>query len=221
MNSELRRIEHPYVIMCEGADEKWFLIHFLNSKELKEYPFLSKDIDVFDFGGNNELHQQLELLKISPKFHSIKYLLIIRDAEQDAEQAVCQIQNSLSRADFPVPARPGEWQSGEFSPNVGFLLFPSCNNTIQAGTLEDLCLSILQETNSLDILHEIQAFLDNLKNKHQRPFPHEHKTKLHTYFSITDRFVGMKIGEAAKAQAFNWNSDRLNFLKEFLLKMNI
>ena len=66
-------------------------------------------------------------------------------------------------------------------------------------------------------IEEIDTFMKLLGDKHKREFPHEFKTKLHTYFSITDKFVGLKIGEAAKAGVFDWNSTRLDFLKSFLL----
>ena len=58
--------------------------------------------------------------------------------------------------------------------------------------------------------------MNNLENKYNRSYPHEFKTKLHTYFSVTDEYVSLKIGEAAKAGAFNWNSNKLLPLKNFL-----
>lgn len=216
MTPKNEKIQKSNLIFCEGADEKWFLIRFLNSTELEEKPFFSKDIQVMDFGGNEELPQELEVLKLSPGFASLTSLLIIRDAEKDGKKAVSQIQSSLEKVDLPVPAGPGEWKAGKLK--VGFLLFPTCDKTVQNGTLEDLCLSILKQPDHPAMLNEIQTFLELLKQEHQQSFPHEHKTKLHTYFSITDKFVGMKIGEAADAKAFDWNSDKLDFLKSFLLE---
>ncbi len=219
MPQETEKIEKRNVIFCEGMDEKYFLIHYLNSEEMKEYSILSNDIQVIDFGGNEELERKLELLKISPGFNQVKFLLIIRDAENDAKKAVMQIQNSLRKNGFPVPKGPGEWESKESDITIGFLLFPTCSDIADAGTLEDLCLSILKQADHLTMTKEVQLFLEHLHGEYQREFPHKHKTVLHTYFSITDQLVGMKIGEAAKAQAFDWNSPNLEFLKNFLLKM--
>ena len=99
------------------------------------------------------------------------------------------------------------------------MLFPTCDTSVQAGTLEDLCISILSEENSSAILYDIQDFMDDLGNKYNRLYPHEFKTKLHTYFSVTDAYVSLKIGESAKAGAFNWNSDKLLPLKNFLAEI--
>ena len=145
MPQETEKIEKRNVIFCEGMDEKYFLIHYLNSEEMKEYSILSNDIQVIDFGGNEELERKLELLKISPGFNQVKFLLIIRDAENDAKKAVMQIQNSLRKNGFPVPKGPGEWESKESDITIGFLLFPTCSDIADAGTLEDLCLSILKQ----------------------------------------------------------------------------
>lgn len=221
MASQTEKINHPHIIFCEGVDEQKFLIYYLNSPELKEHPFLSEDVQIIDFGGNEELSNKLEVLKITPGFSSAKSLLIIRDAEKDPKAAVCQIQSSLEKTCLPMPLGPGEWKSNDSNFKTGFLLFPSCDKTVCKGTLEDLCLSILNQPDVSDMVKEIQEFLIHLKQKTHREFPHEHKTKLHTYFSITDKFIGLKIGEAAQAQAFDWNSEKLHFLKSFLAEMEI
>lgn len=210
-------ISKPHLIFCEGADEFWFLVHFLNSAELKETSsFFSNDIQVINFGGNEDLPQKLEVLTVSPGFSSVKSLLIIRDAERNAEQAVSQIVRSLERLQLPAPRHPGVWESGKIK--VGFLLFPACNNSASEGTLEDLCLSVLKDADSSAAIEEIRTFIARLKSEHHRPFPREQKNQLHTYFSITDKYVGMKIGEAAKAHAFDWNSYKLQYFKTFLLE---
>jgi hypothetical protein len=60
--------------------------------------------------------------------------------------------------------------------------------------------------------------MESLKENRNREFPHEFKTKLHTYFSVTDDYVTMKIGEAARAGAFDWNNDKLSTLKDFIME---
>ena len=82
-----------------------------------------------------------------------------------------------------------------------------------------LCLSILAEDNNEAILLEIDKLIQTLGKEFGRKFPHEFKTKLHSYFSVTDEFVSLKIGEAAKAKAFNWHSERLIPLRNFMAEM--
>lgn len=69
------------------------------------------------------------------------------------------------------------------------------------------------------ILDSSQQFLKNIADIRQREFRRKHKNLLHTYFSATDKFVDKKIGEAAKAGAFNWRSPELAELKNFLSKL--
>lgn len=215
LKNKTEKIHKPYLIMCEGEDELRFLISFLNCSEVEDYPFFANDVQVINFGGNEELPLKLNVLKITPGFEQVKSLLILRDAEKDAQVAIRQIQNGLTKAGLPTPSEPGKWEGKNLK--TGFLLFPTCDTSVHEGTLEDLCLSILKEDASFEILTEIDTFLKLLEERHQREFRHEFKAKLHTYFSITDKFVGMKIGEAANAGAFDWNSVKLNSLKTFLL----
>jgi hypothetical protein len=52
-------------------------------------------------------------------------------------------------------------------------------------------------------------------NEIKRP----HKTKLHTYLSGKNDFVGLKIGEAAKAGAWNWEHLKLKPFRDIITAM--
>ncbi|MDR1070204.1 MAG: hypothetical protein LBL37_05430 [Gracilibacteraceae bacterium] len=47
-------------------------------------------------------------------------------------------------------------------------------------------------------------------------FSREHKNKLYTYLSLTDEYVGLKIGESARAEAFDFAANNLSPLKGLL-----
>lgn len=210
-------VDKKYVILCEGRDEERFIRKYLKSEAVAGYPSLSDNIQIINFGGNDELPGRLKLLKVTPGFEQVEALLIIRDAEKNATIATNQIKRSLENSGLPKPAGPGVWVEG--TPNVGFLLFPVCSNEPVSGALEDLCLLVLKEPEKADILDQIKEFLQVLKQKGLRDgYPHEFKTKLHTYFSVTDKYVGSKIGEAADAGAFDWNSIYLEPLKNFIVE---
>lgn len=217
-----------HVIFCEGIDDKNFLIEYLNSEALKDNPKISQDIQVINFGGNSNLTQFLAASKRDDNFRNLKSLLIIRDAETDFQSAMQSIQKSLKSNELPVPKSPFIWElpkdetpEKDEMPKTGFLLFPTCNANPTNGTLEDLCMSILSSTKAPELKQEIVHFMGTLKEKHRFNFARPFKTQLHTYFSIHDNYVSLKIGEAAKAGAFDWNHKNLAPLKEFLLKMFI
>ena len=209
-----RTIIKKHLILCEGRDAEEFLIAYLNYEALKSVPAFSNDFQVMDFGGINDLTSFVSALQKMDGFNQVESILIIRDAERDAENAINSIKTTLKNNYLSVPETTNKWSDG--SPKIGYLLFPTCEQSIISGTLEDLCLSILSEEHCADILLDIDAFIDELKTKRNRTFPHEFKTKLHTYFSVTDSYVSLKIGEAARAGAFDWQNDKLSPLKNFL-----
>lgn len=211
-----KRIRKENLILCEGRDEEEFLIRYLNSVELSSDEYFANDFQVMDFGGNQDLLNYLNLIKNMDGFAQVKSILILRDAERDAEVACQQIKEALKKADLPSPELPHCWVGDSIK--IGFLLFPACDDQLIDGTLEDLCISILSEESDA-ILGEIQDFMDHLKTKCSRSFPHEFKTKLHTYFSITDKYVSLKIGEAAAAGAFDWSNRKLLPLRDFMSEL--
>ncbi len=221
------KIEKQYLIVCEGRDAEGFLKIYLNSISDTNTNF-SEDIQIINFGGNNELTNRLKNLRNTPGFDNLKSLLIIRDAETDFKSAMQSIQKSLESNELPVPKSPFMWElpkdetpEKDETPKIGFLLFPTCDAEPTNGTLEDLCFSILSNTKAPELKQEIAHFMDTLREKHQFNFARPFKTQLHTYFSIHDKYVSLKIGEAARAGAFDWNHAKLAPLKEFLLKMFI
>ena len=85
------KILKEHLILCEGRDEQEFLIQFLESDTLSFLPGFSNDIQVMDFGGNSELLKHLTILKKMDGFEKIKSLLVVRDAETNAETACKEI----------------------------------------------------------------------------------------------------------------------------------
>lgn len=209
----LKKIEKKHLILCEGPDAVGFLNEYLHSQSAEWH----SAIQVANFGGNQELRKSLELLRITDGFADLRSLLVIRDAETDAQAAMDQIRSALEKYSFAVPEMQGEWKDG--TPRICFLLFPALGREIKDGTLEDLCMSILAESEVDKIIDRMTYFLDTLHRDGLRNFSHLHKTKLHTYFSVTNKFVTKNIGLAAKAGAFNWLHPNLEPLKGCLEKM--
>lgn len=211
------RVAKRHIILCEGRDAEEFMINFLNSVKSDRADFLHHEIQVFDFGGNENLYNFIEILKKMDGYDRVRSMLVIRDAEASSERAQNDIQAALTRAKLPTPRSVYAWESGDI--NTAFLLFPTCDRASASGTLEDLCLSILAEDGKAEILNDIDDFIMSLKQNRERRFPHEFKAKLHTYFSVTDRYVSLKIGEAARAGAFDWENEALDALRRFVESM--
>lgn len=200
-----------HLILCEGRDE-WNFLTELSKAFNNQYSI----VQIENFGGNDNLRLALKTWSIDPNFRNLKSLIVVRDAERDANVAVDSIKSAFKNANLPVPPSPHQFETAEGGVKTGFVLFPKCSPELVNGTLEDLCLSILKEKNPP--MSEIDAFISDLK-ANNRKITRDFKTKLHTYFSITDKFVSLKIGEAAKAGAFDWSSSELDQIKSFLGEM--
>lgn len=213
MSVERKHIIKPFLLLCEGRDAEGFLIQYLNSKELSQDQRLSNDIQVFDFGGNEELSNFLMNLKNMDKFDQVTSLAIIRDAEKDYAKACKEVSNSLEKCGFISSERCGIWAQDEAGLKIGFMLFPLDGN---AGTLEDLCLRILAEKNSASLLSTVDTFLTDMESSNGRHYRRKHKNKLYTYLSSSDEYVTMQLGIASSAGAFDWSSVALEPLRSFL-----
>ena len=207
------KITHPYLLLCEGRDEKEFLIAYLNNYLIPSNPKFD-DIQIVDFKGINQLTKKLRALEATENFDIVKGIAVIRDAETDSTGAQQSIASSLGACGI---------SSDLFSSNP-YYLFPykDIDGNWRNGTLEDLCVDIVadnidNEVPARDLLPCCNDFLETIKNVRGSEFPRKHKNLLHTYFSATNKFVDLKTGEAAKAGAFNWRHQKLNDLKEFLL----
>ncbi len=206
--------ETPHMVLCEGRDAYYFLCHLLDFFE-KGSPAL-RQFRVHDFRGIEDLRSCLSDLTKADGFETIlRSLSIVRDAETDATAACQSVKGALRDIGLAVPETPCSWTSAgsDKYPGIrtGFVLFPSCDANPKNGTLEDLCLRILPAQEAASVLSAANAVLEQYKPQ----LPRLHKNRLHAYFSLTDKFVSLKVGEAAKAGAFDWSATEIESLKTF------
>ena len=211
------RIIKHYLILCEGTDTKNFVISYLNSTAMQADPRFGNDIQVFDFHGINELSKFIKNLKNMENYEEVTRLLVLRDAETDVQSAIASIKASLEENDLPIPDRCNQWESKDgLHIQTAFTLMPNCSSTPVPGALEDLCWSILKGKNPESVKNDVQSFIGRIKSNYDSIGSHEHKSRLHTYFSINKEYISLKIGEAAKAGAFDWEAESLSELKKLI-----
>ena len=217
MPYETKRIEKSYIILCEGLDALNFMIQYLNSKELSEDSRFSNDIQVLNFGGISDLSKYLRNMSNMDGYENVTHILVLRDAETDVDKAVRMIRKALNDNTLPVPDECNKW-CGEINDGlkVAFTLLPSCNKNPVTGALEDLCWLILKDENAQEMRSDVQEFVVGIRNKYRSIKSHEHKSRLHTYFSVNESYIALKIGEAATAGAFDWGNEKLLPLREII-----
>ena len=210
-----KEIKRPHLILCEGADATLFMIYYLNYLiENNESEF--DNFQAVDFEGNENLPRFLQLLKLSTNYNTIKSITIIRDAEKDHIAAKQSVSSALKNHGFSAPSQTNEIVQDD-TRKIAFVLFPTLSETTEDGTLEDLYVKNLVESPD-ELIKDIDVFINGLKEKgHNIPRPH--KSRLYTYFAVTDKFTSLKLAEAAQAGAFDFDCSEMNGLKKLLKKI--
>ena len=201
-------IEKTKLLLVEGADALYFFISALGA-------FGVDDVQVMDFGGITELTNFLETLSRLKNYESVITIAVARDAETGTSSAIQSVKKSFKEAKLPVPDKPFEF--AEDNLRTAFMLFPgSDGQNLQPGTLEDLCLAIVKDTPAFGCVDE---YIECLKKWNDQKIRHLHKIKLHSYLAGKDEFTGLKIGEAAKAGAWDWEHPNFKQFKDVIKAM--
>ncbi|MEK6725696.1 MAG: DUF3226 domain-containing protein [Deltaproteobacteria bacterium] len=206
------QITEKKLILTEGRDTYYFCIWAYQA-------FNTTGIQVLDFGGIKDLNIYLKNLTLLSGYENIETIVIVRDAEIDSRAAVNSITSALKNANLSVPGKPCEFAGN--APKVAYVVFPGFtedaegNQSLLDGTLEDLCLELVKED---EIFECVNQYIQCLESKRQ-DVRRLHKTKLHTYLAGKNNFVGLKIGEAARVGAWDWNHVKLEPFKQVILGM--
>ena len=218
------RSEYPYVIICEGVDEYYFLLAYLDYLEQNDESYIDCH-NVIDFGGITDVSQGLKNIKMYPKYEDMKGFLIIRDAEKDAKAAIDSVKYHVKQVWGLDLDDGGKIKVSDDGMKVGFYLLPGMNTEgkYENGTLEDLCFEIIDscsENGAAEaILSRTEKYLGELREFRGKQFNQPHKNRLHLYLSSTDSYVGAKVGEATRWGAFDLSSSKLDPLRKLILQM--
>ena len=87
------------------------------------------------------------------------------------------------------------------------------------GALEDLCIRIIKNDYKPEaVIGKIDTAIEELEQENLREFRHRFKSRLHGFFSLTDEFVGDKIGEASDRGAFDWGSGEFDMFDRCIIE---
>ena len=199
------------LLLTEGKDAYFWALSALQAYGLT-------GIQVVDFGGvgNRDLRIHLRALRQATGFTPrVEVVGILCDSEDDSKGRLQSVCSALDDVGLPFPSEAFKVSSGSVPPRTAVILFPGLSPDgalLPCGTLEDLCLSALEDRALLDC---VDSFLDCARgagSQIRRP----HKAKVHAFLSAHDKYVGMKIGEAARAGAWDWNHPCLSPFRRIL-----
>jgi hypothetical protein len=191
------KIMKPNQILAEGNDAYYFLRNFLTGKRIE-------NIQIMNYGGIDDLTRFLVSLSKQDDYDSIQSIIIARDAETSAGSAIQSVNGSLKKAGL-IDSDIAAFKIAGKNIKAGIMLFPGLDENgkiYDTGTLEDLCVKLLKNQ---DIIKTVIPYYNEFQEKYGT-FKKPHKNKLHIPLSFTDKFVGFKIGDTAKAEGFDFDS---------------
>ena len=200
MSSTPKALSKPKLLIGEGKEEVDFFTAFLTHLNIS-------DIQVEQYGGKQGLKSYLRTLLVRPGYLDVVSLGITRDADNSAQSAFQSVCNSLNRASLPVPSQPREIVGD--NPQVSVMILPDSQNT---GMLEDLCLAAVETD---PVLQCVDEYFDCVYRTVGREPNNQAKARVHAWLSSQIE-PDKRLGEAAKAGYWPWNSPEFDSLKQFL-----
>ena len=196
------KIEKPKLLLGEGREEVLFFGALIDYLKLH-------DIQIMEIGGKDNLRKNLKALTKAQGFDGVLSLGIVRDADADADAAFQSVCDALKTIDLPIPERPLH-PVGE-KPRVGVLILPGEG---EQGMLETLCLRAVAQDPAMLCVEQYfkclqQARLPWLDNMNMS------KAKVHAFLA-SRRKAGLRLGEAAKAGLWPWETETFKQVKDFL-----
>jgi hypothetical protein len=164
------------------------------------------DIDIHDFGNNENLRPYLETFTKTQGFRSVKRLGIIRDAETSADSALQSVRDSLRNAGLEYPSLRVETTSG--SPSISVFLLP---DTTSEGNLESLLWRTIKDTSEARCADEFLKCLDLGSIAITR----RDKARVQAYLASKHRPHG-SVGVAAQRGQWDPKHDAFSEIRRFL-----
>lgn len=143
-------------------------------------------------------------------FQGVTSLAVVRDAETDADAALCSVQDALKRAGLEPPKEHGRWAGHH--PKVGIFILP---DGTRAGMLETLCLASVRDDPAIEC---VEQYLECIKAKGLRSPANLEKARLHAYLAgKTESYV--LVGRAAQKGYWPFAAPAFAPLRAFLGEM--
>ena len=208
-----KAVPQTIIALCERIDIAAFVdvyIKYLRTQDM-EIP----KVRIVNLQELETLPQYLDYLEQFVEPANIGKVLVFADASKKRLEKQYFINATLQRSFLQ-------------SLDYGYYLFPrkSEKGNWTPGFMEDLLLPALSQESSEEcefynlhsVTHEFLFSVQNCRGKGNR-FANVSRNFLYSYLSGTEKFVGLRLGEAAAKGAFDLEHEGFNDLKEFLSKL--
>jgi hypothetical protein len=196
------RIEKLKLLIVEGRDEEEFFGVLLEKLGIR-------DVQIAGVGGKTKIRPNLKTLKITdPFFDRVTSLGIIRDADENCNDAFKSVQDALKAAGLPCPKKP--LVPTKALPKVTVLILPP---GAARGALEDICLASAKEDLTMACVDDYFNCLD--AKGIGRPVKDFVKAKARVFLSSRADPI-LDVGIAAKKGYWSFDAPEFEKVKGFL-----
>jgi hypothetical protein len=199
---EPQALTKPKLLVGEGNEEVFFFEALLKNIHVV-------DVQLEQSKGKTKLHNYIATLPKRPGFAKVTSIAITRDADSDADAAFQSVCAALQNAHLEAPQANGTFGVGD--PRVGVFILPDCH---QNGMLEDLCLASVTADLAMPCVDD---FIRCVENRGRQP-NNMAKARVHAWLAshiVPDK----RLGEAALAGYWDWDSPAFDLLKQFLQQL--
>lgn len=199
MSLKPREITREKLLLVEGKDEVNFFEALLEQSGIEGF-------EIIDVGGKRNFAKELKMLALLTGFEKVKTLIIVRDADDNADDAFASARSALHSIHFHTPNCQNELREYE-GRKVGIYIMPG---NFENGMLEDLCMSSVADQ---PVISCIESFFECIKQKGCIP-KNLSKAKAHVFLASQSELV-TSIGVAAKKGYWNFSHPSLQALTHF------
>ena len=208
-NNKKMRLHCPILLLCERKDIAEFVGAYM--RYLFKQGMNLPNLQIINLGNLEELPKFLRYVEENEDISALRKIRVLVDAGPSTRQAQIRlekIKNDSFLASFE---------------NYEYYLFPGKMHTHfwNKGYLEDALVRSLERSSAENAVFEnlynvTQDFILSVNScRGLRKHMENHcRHLLHAYLAGTERFVGMSVGEATKAGAFNLEHSDFQSLKE-------
>ena len=197
--------EKPNLILVEGISDEYFFSCFC--KNLNR-----EDIDLLNVEGKPNFPNAIKTVGSITSFsEKVRFLGIIRDADDSPEDSFKSVRNALTAANFPAPSKPLEIAEGD--PNVCVLLLPGGG---KPGELEDLILDSWRDNPVFECVNE---YFDCIKNKADEMPRKPSKAKVQVFLGSCKE-TDSRLGIAAEKKYINLDHSAFDIIRDYFSKIS-
>ncbi len=165
-----RQVTKDRLLLVEGRDEQNLIEAFLQTLNIN-------GLDVLDVAGETNFVNRGKAVLSNARSNGITLVSIgiIRDANDNSNQAFKRALSDLRRIGLPRPTTPSEFMQG--NPSVGVFISPDGQ---LPGSIETLCWHSIEETKQGVCVHE---FIQCLRDNNALESSNEWKTRTHAFLA--------------------------------------